>query len=229
MFSWSPVIGGHYDRDRGTPSRRPHHECDDRRASGHRRRGHHDLRRRPRGRGGHPGAVPQRALRPRRGVPDVRGRHRRAGLRRRLRAPVRGRHGGHDLQPGAGAQPRHADRAADVRSAAARRGSARTPPPATTCCSTWPTASVSPARPPSCRADRAGAPTRPTPSSTSTTTPASCATAASGPATTSRATTSSAAPARATRRGSRSTSTTRWAPARASPAASACRPARPAH
>ena len=185
---------------------RPHDERDDRRAPGHRRRGHHDLRRRPAGRRGHPGAVPQRALRPRRRLPDVRGRHRRAGVRRGVRAPVRGRHGGQDLHAGAGSQPGHADRTADVRPAAARRGSRRTPPPATTCCSTWPTASASPGRPPSCRAAPAGAPTRRTPSSTSTTTPASSATAASGPATTSRATTSSAAPARATRPGSRSTS-----------------------
>ena len=122
VFRRSQVIGGRHDRDRRTPSRRPHDERDDRRTAGHRRRGHHDLRRRQAGRRGHPGAVPQRALRPRRGLPDVRGRHRRAGLRRGLRAPVRGRHGGQDGHRGGRAQPRGAHRAADVRPAAARRG-----------------------------------------------------------------------------------------------------------
>ena len=122
VFRRSQVIGGRHDRDRRTPSRRPHDERDDRRTAGHRRRGHHDLRRRQAGRRRHPGAVPQRALRPRRGLPDVRGRHRRPGLRRGLRAPVRGRHGGQDGHRGGRAQPRGPHRAADVRPAAARRG-----------------------------------------------------------------------------------------------------------
>ena len=41
-----------------------------------------------------PGAVPRRPLRPGRGVPDVCRGHRGAGFRRRLRAALRGRHGG---------------------------------------------------------------------------------------------------------------------------------------
>ena len=105
VFRRSPVIGGRHDRDRGTAGRRPHDERDDRRAPGHRRGGHHDPRRRQAGRRGHPGALPQRALRPRRRLPDVRGRHRRPGVRRRLRPAVRGRHGGQDRHRGGRAQP----------------------------------------------------------------------------------------------------------------------------
>ena len=70
----------------------------------------------------HPGALPRRALRPGRRLPDVRRRRRRARLRGGLRAPVRGRHGGQDRHAGARAQPRAAHRAAARRPAAAERG-----------------------------------------------------------------------------------------------------------
>ena len=47
------------------------------------------------GRDRHPGALPRRALRPGRRLPHVRGRRRRPRARRRLRAALRGRDGGH--------------------------------------------------------------------------------------------------------------------------------------
>ena len=71
----------------------------------------------------HPGALPRRALRPGRRLPHVRGRRGRPRLRRGLRAPVRGRHGGQDRR-----RPRSSTRratltaAADGRPAAHRRG-----------------------------------------------------------------------------------------------------------
>ena len=66
--------------------------------------------------------MPRRPLRPRRRVPHVRRGCGRARLCRRLRAPVRGRHGGEDGHPRGGAAPRHADAAADGGPAAHRRG-----------------------------------------------------------------------------------------------------------
>ena len=94
----------------------------DRRPTGDRARGHQHLRRGQAGRRRHPGALPRRTLRPGRRLPDVRGRHRRPRVRRRLRAALRGRHDGHDRHPGARPQPGHADRAADRRPAAAGGG-----------------------------------------------------------------------------------------------------------
>ena len=99
----------------------------------------------------HPGAVPRRALRPGGRVPDVRGRDRRAGLRRGLRTAVRGRHGGHHHLRRDRAQPGDADRAAGRRPAGDRRTTPSRRRPATTCCSSWPTASASDRRRPAAR------------------------------------------------------------------------------
>ena len=62
--------------------------------------------------------MPRRALRPGRRLPRVRGRRRRARVRRGLRPPVRRRDGGQDRDAGARAQPRAAHRAAAGRPAA---------------------------------------------------------------------------------------------------------------
>ena len=66
--------------------------------------------------------MPRRALRPGRRLPAVRGRRRLARVRRLVRAPVRGRHGGQDRHARARAQPRAAHRAAARRPAARGRG-----------------------------------------------------------------------------------------------------------
>ena len=94
-----------------------------------------DLHRREAGRDRHPGALPRRALRPGRRLPDVRRRRRRPRARGGLRAAVRGRHGGQDRRREGREAARGADRAADGRPA--RRGPEARRPPATTSCSTW--------------------------------------------------------------------------------------------
>ena len=106
---------GHTDRDQ---DRQP----DDRRSRGHRAGGHDDLAGGQGRRDRDPRAVPRRALRPGRRLPAVRGRRRLARVRRLVRAPVRGRHGGQDRHTRARAQPRPAHRAAARRPAAGGRG-----------------------------------------------------------------------------------------------------------
>ena len=90
-----------------------------------------------------PGALPRRALRPGRRVPHVRRRRRRARVRGRLRAPVRGRHGGQDRDARARAQPRAARPSCCwSTSRRSRRTRRRRRPPTTSCwCSSAATAS----------------------------------------------------------------------------------------
>ena len=98
--------------------RHPEH----RRSGADRARGHHDLRRREGRRHRHPGPVPRRALRPRRRMPHVRRGRGRARVCRRLRSPLRGRHGGEDDHARGRAAPRHAHPAPDGGPAAHRGG-----------------------------------------------------------------------------------------------------------
>ena len=154
----------------------------------------------------HPRAVPRRALRPGRRVPDVRGRRRRAASTPRPAcAPCE------DGMEVTTATPElERSRAMLTELLLADQPPREHDPKQTTTGDNELLVLVrqlrrEPATARPAAAARAAASTCPTRSSRSTTTPASCATAACAPATTSRATTSSAAAARATRPGSPST------------------------